>query len=228
MCFSATASFVGAGVIGAAGVATLTLVRDKRQLPFAALPLLFAIHQALEGWTWLELGHTPGGHLTGPGVHLWVMFAWAVLPMYVPWSVWLMETDPRRRNLLRWPVIIGGLLGIYMFYLAFQPDIGVANNDHNLAYDLGITYSGVWLAVPYVFATCIAPMMSSYRFVIAMGVGNFIAMTIAAIINMADYASLWCTLAAFLSLIVFAHFVDEYRKRSKITAGTPDPEPLPV
>ncbi|WP_424324591.1 DUF6629 family protein, partial [Gordonia sp. (in: high G+C Gram-positive bacteria)] len=70
MCFSATASFVGAGVITAAGVATLALVRDVRQLPFASLPLLFGIHQALEGWTWLELGDREGATLSGPGVHM--------------------------------------------------------------------------------------------------------------------------------------------------------------
>lgn len=214
MCFNATASFVGAGVIGAAGIATLTLVRDKRQLPFAALPLLFAIHQALEGWTWLELDHSADAALSGPGVHMWVMFAWAILPIYVPWSVWLMEPDPRRRRWLIPPMVVGGALAIFMVYLSVQPEIGVKVIAHNLAYELGVPFSGAWLAVPYVFATCFAPMMSSYRWVIAMGVGNLIAMSIAAIIKAADYSSLWCTLAAFLSLIVFGHFLTQYTGRA--------------
>ena len=29
--------------------------------------------------------------LAGPGVHSWVIFAWALLPIYVPWAVWLIE-----------------------------------------------------------------------------------------------------------------------------------------
>lgn len=210
MCFSATASFVGAGVIGTAGVATLALVKDKRQLPFAALPLLFAIHQALEGWTWLELNSSSDAMLHGPGVHLWVMFAWAILPIYVPWAVWFMEPDPRRRRWLAWTMVIGGALAVFMVYLALRPQIGVQVLDHNLAYSLGIPFSGAWLAVPYVWATCFGPMLSSYKYVIAMGVGNLIAMSIAAAIKMADYASIWCTLAAFLSLIVFAHFLATY------------------
>lgn len=49
MCFSATASFVAGGVIGAVGIATLIHVRQLRAIPFAALPLLFALHQFIEG-----------------------------------------------------------------------------------------------------------------------------------------------------------------------------------
>lgn len=55
MCYSATASFASAAVIGAVGAATLTQVRRRREIPFAALPLLFAVHQATEGLVWLGL-----------------------------------------------------------------------------------------------------------------------------------------------------------------------------
>ena len=55
MCFSATANFVGSGVLGAVGVVTLTKVKHRRELLFAALPTLFAIHQFIEGFVWLGL-----------------------------------------------------------------------------------------------------------------------------------------------------------------------------
>ena len=44
MCFSATANFVGSGVLGAVGVVTFTKVKHRRELLFAALPTLFAVH----------------------------------------------------------------------------------------------------------------------------------------------------------------------------------------
>jgi hypothetical protein len=45
VCFSAAANFVGSGVLGTLGVITFTQVKHRRELLFAALPTLFAIHQ---------------------------------------------------------------------------------------------------------------------------------------------------------------------------------------
>jgi hypothetical protein len=55
MCFSATANFVGSAVLGSIAVATLKEVTHRRQLLFAAIPALFAIHQFTEGFVWLGL-----------------------------------------------------------------------------------------------------------------------------------------------------------------------------
>jgi hypothetical protein len=49
VCFSATANFVGSTVLGAVGVVTLTKVEHRRELLFAMLPILLAIHQFIEG-----------------------------------------------------------------------------------------------------------------------------------------------------------------------------------
>ncbi len=72
MCFSATANFVGSGVLGALGVVTLTKVKHTRELLFAALPSLFAVHQFIE---WIRLAGigwdslAGGGARHGRGVH---------------------------------------------------------------------------------------------------------------------------------------------------------------
>src|SRR5271156_4059038 len=55
MCFSAVANFVGSTALGAVGVVTLTKVKHRRELLFASLPILFAIHQFIEGFVWLGL-----------------------------------------------------------------------------------------------------------------------------------------------------------------------------
>lgn len=67
--FSAEASFAGAAVVTGAGLGALALVKEKREVPFAALPLLFGIHQALEGLTWVALDGRPDARLSGFGVH---------------------------------------------------------------------------------------------------------------------------------------------------------------
>lgn len=206
MCFNAEASFIGAAVIAPAGIAALAMVRDKREIPFAALPLLFAGHQALEGWTWLELDGATNAELSGWGVHLWVLYAWALLPIYVPWSVWLVEPDERRRRWMVPLVAVGGLLAAFMAVQAVQPEVQVTVVGQNLDYHLGLPFSALWLGVPYVLATCLTPILSSFRWIMGFGVANFVAMSAAAIIQSKDYSSMWCTFAAFLSLMIVGHF----------------------
>ncbi len=75
MCFSATVNFVGSGVLGAVGVVTLTKVKHRRELLFAALPMLFAVHQFIEGFVWLGLDGFS---------RLWWHTTWAQLSCYTP------------------------------------------------------------------------------------------------------------------------------------------------
>ena len=49
MCFSATASFSAGAFLLGLGTLTLKSARRPRELPFAAIPLLFAIQQLSEG-----------------------------------------------------------------------------------------------------------------------------------------------------------------------------------
>jgi hypothetical protein len=50
MCFSPEADFTAGAVIAAVGVETLRRVRSPRELIVGALPLLFGIHQLIEGF----------------------------------------------------------------------------------------------------------------------------------------------------------------------------------
>ncbi len=221
MCFSAEASFVGAAVVGGAGVACLAMVRRPREVPFAALPFLFGIHQALEGITWLDLDGQTDAVLDGWGVHLWVFYAWALLPFYVPWAVWLIEPDNGRRRIMLPLMVIGGSLSLFMLTQAFQSGIEVSVVSQSLDYQL--PFSPGWLlAFPYVLATCVTPAISTQLWIRVFGIGNFVAMSLAAIIKAQAYSSLWCTFAAFLSLIIVAHYVQQTGLRRH-----PNPAPVP-
>lgn len=205
MCFSAEASFTGAVVIGAWGVGTLALVKSVRELPYAALPLAFALHQALEGISWLELGDSTHAVLDGWGVQYWILFAWALLPTWVPLAVLLIEPFEAKRRQMVPLLVIGAVLSLFMATQVVRRGVEVSVAGHALDYVL--PFSPAWLlAVPYVMATCLAPFVSSWRYVRWFGVGNIVAMSAAALIEAAAYSSIWCTFAAFLSGLVFWHF----------------------
>jgi len=57
---------------GGRGVITLTRVKHRRELLFASLPTLFAIHQFIEGFVWLGLDGILSPNVTrnmGRGLH---------------------------------------------------------------------------------------------------------------------------------------------------------------
>ena len=108
MCFSAEADFVSGAVIGAIGVATLSQVDKPRELPLAALPIAFALHQFTEGFVWQELD---GGatRATGPAVYVYLVFAWVLLPVLVPTAIMLLEPPGRARRRLAGFVAAGAV-----------------------------------------------------------------------------------------------------------------------
>ena len=80
MCFSATANFVGSGVLGAVGIVTLTKVKHRRELLFASLPTLFALHQFIEGFVWLGLDGVLSAKVAHNMGAAFVLFAQGLLP----------------------------------------------------------------------------------------------------------------------------------------------------
>jgi hypothetical protein len=57
MCFSATASFGAAVVLGTIGIVAMSKAGTKPQRLLAAIPLIFAVQQVTEGLIWLSVDH---------------------------------------------------------------------------------------------------------------------------------------------------------------------------
>lgn len=88
MCFSAPASFLASVVLCAAGVATCRLARNKRQLLLAAIPLLFGIQQAAEGFVWLSFSYPALEPWRFFFAYLFLFFAFILWPIWVPLAVY--------------------------------------------------------------------------------------------------------------------------------------------
>jgi hypothetical protein len=116
VCFSATVNFVGSAALGTAGVVTLTKVKHRRELLFAALPLLFAIHQFIEGFVWLGLD----GILSPTAAHdmgaAFMLYAQGLLPFLAPLSILLFEPNKRSRRRMLPFVVLGGATTLYILW----------------------------------------------------------------------------------------------------------------
>jgi hypothetical protein len=72
-------------------VATLTKVKHKRELLFASLPTLFAVHQFIEGFAWLGLDGVLSPAVTHKMGAAFVLYAQGLLPFVIPLSVLLLN-----------------------------------------------------------------------------------------------------------------------------------------
>ena len=205
MCFSATANFVGSGVLGAVGVVTLTQVKHRRELLFAALPTMFAIHQFIEGFVWLGLDGILSPQVAHNMGAAFVLYAQGLLPFLMPMGVMLFEkTKARRRTMLPF-VILGGLLTLYMLWglSAYPLQVSVAGN--SIVY-VNYATNMTWVAVLYIIATCGSLFFSKVPMMVAFGAANLGILLVVMAVKRYAFTSLWCAYAAVASVIVLAYF----------------------
>lgn len=81
--FSPEADFAAGAVVNGIGVQTLRHMRVRRELIVSALPLLFGIHQLVEGFVWLGLRGEVFPGLGDTAKETYIVFAHAALPALV-------------------------------------------------------------------------------------------------------------------------------------------------
>jgi hypothetical protein len=205
MCFGATASYVGAGVVGAAGATTLTLVRDRRELPLALLGVGFAAHQLLEGVVWQQLDAAGATRLRSPAVELWLVFAWVLLPLWVPVAVGLVEPDRARQRLMRGLTALGAVVATTLSLVSYKASVQAVIVSGHLSYVVPDRRLAPPVVAAYVVVTCGPPLLSSHRTLRAWGVALSISMAATAVLQNRGFASVWCYFAALLTVMLIAH-----------------------
>jgi hypothetical protein len=205
MCFSAAANFVGSGVLSTLGVITLTKVKHRRELLFAALPTLFAVHQFIEGFVWLGLD----GNLSATVAHdmgaAFVLYAQGLLPFLLPLSVLLFEPDvTSRRRMLPFLIIgVGTALYILWALTAYSTQVFIRGN--SIVY-INQGTNNTMVAVLYVIATCGSLFFSKVKDMVLFGAANLVILLAVFAVKRYAFTSLWCAYAAVASVIVLAYF----------------------
>jgi hypothetical protein len=207
MCFSATASFSAAAVIGSVGIVTLSSAaakRDHRILALAAFPMLFALQQVVEGFLWLDLAGPAPGALHGVLVHAFQGYAEVFWPVFAPLAALLIERERWHRMLISVCLIIGVALSAYLLVAMighpYQASVGaghiVYRNDFQ--YPTGIE-------APYVVATTLSLLLSSDKHVQRLALVILIGFAFAYVSFHHAYISVWCFFAAIASVMVYLY-----------------------
>jgi hypothetical protein len=205
MCFSATASFITAGLTGLIGVVTIAKANNVRELPLAAMPLIFAVQQGIEGTLWLSLPVAPEGALSSLMTHMFLVFALAFWPVYAPSAAWLIEPELGRRRLMVVCLLIGIAVAGYFFATVLTIPHTACIGDGRIEYRIGST-APVSVGGLYLLATGIALLISSHRAVALMGVIVTVGSLVSYYFYWDAFVSVWCFFAAASSIVLLAHF----------------------
>jgi len=212
VCFSAAANFIGSAALGAIGVVTLKKVKHRRELLFASLPTLFAIHQFIEGFVWLGLDGKLSPAVTHDMGAAFMLYAQGLLPFLLPLSVLLFEADAKSRKSMLPFLAIGTGTALYILWAltAFPTQVYVKGN--SIVY-INQATNNTAVAVLYVIATCGSLFFSKVRAMVIFGAANLAILLIVMAFKRYAFTSLWCAYAAIASVIILGYFWRSGRER---------------
>ena len=203
MCFSAPVSFGAAGILGLAGLTTLARIRTRDEVPLAAIPLVFAAQQALEGALWLTVPAGPDHSLLY--ANLFAAIALILWPLLIPVAMGLVETDPRRRILMF--LLVPASIGVAVDYagIMFRHPYRAWPVGHALTYVNNHPISPVMLAI-YVVCACLPPLISSSPALRLFGLIVIAGLAFTFLAFYEGFISVWCFFAALASLTIWQFF----------------------
>src|ERR1700732_1421952 len=168
MCFSAAANFIGSTALASVGVVTLTKVKHRRELLFASLPALFAIHQFIEGFVWLGLD----GILSPKVAHnmgaAFMLYAQGLLPFLLPLSVWLFEPKAKDRKRMLPFLVIGTGTTLYILWALAAYPLQLYVKGDSIVY-INQATNNTAVAILYIIATCGYLFFSKIRAMVVFG-----------------------------------------------------------
>lgn len=227
MCMSSEASFTLAAVLAISGGYCVHRAArlDRSLLPLAIIPLVFSAQQFCEGWVWTGVARGDPA-LTQVAAVSYLWFALLFWPVWVPFSMLRVERSRRARWFLRAVTAIGAVLGLGLFVpLLLDPGwLAVQVSRHSIHYSLGrspifqIVPGELW-QVLYLLVVAAPLFVSSAHKMVHLGVAVILSAAVSYVFFDHALASVWCFLAAVLSIYLCVIFAD----RDLAHALLPDP-----
>jgi hypothetical protein len=204
MCFSAGASFGASAIIGTIGIITLKKTKTTNEIPFASIPLLFAVQQAAEGMVWIGLSSGNSESWKHFPVYIFLIFAQVVWPVWIPFSVSRLENDRTRGTTIKAILGMGGCTSLYLLYCMIVYNVKAEIHSEHILYTLSFPAAYTWMtSVFYFVPTVVTLFISSVKRVRLLGLAVLISFVFSKIYFTEHLISVWCFFAGILSIIVF-------------------------
>jgi len=202
MCFAPEADAIVGGIIVAVGVDSLRHVVSPKQIPLAALPVLFGLHQLTEAFVWWGLQGHVSESIERVAVWIWLLFAFVALPVLLPIAADLVEQSHVRRMVIAAFAGIGLVVAVALAVAIFRGPINAQIRGHCISYQVDALRDGGQWTVLYVIAACGALLASSHRALALLGGVNLVVTPLLMWLTISGFVSLWCFWAAIASVVI--------------------------
>lgn len=207
MCFSAEASFGLGAVLIPAGAycSAIAFRKDHALLPLALVPFGFGLQQCCEGFVWLGLNSANSTvvHLSSM---LFLFFALAFWPIWIPLSVRCMEPRIWARRYLGFVTLLGVAIGGILFLpLVASPQVlSTTQVHHSVQYSMVGTpamdhFPWALVQIAYISVIAVPLFVSSIRGFATFGIIVIGSAAISYGFYCYAFASVWCFFAAVIS-----------------------------
>lgn len=165
--------------------------------------LRLALGQRLiEGAVWLSLP-SDGSSVNAVTTYAYALFAFVLWPVFIPFAIGRLEPETRRRKMLYAVQLVGVAVAVYLLYSHTDSPVTSEIVNSSVVYANSHFYGG-WVIAFYFVATIGSCLLSSRRLVNLFGALTLFAALTAYWVYATSFVSVWCFLAAVLSLIVYA------------------------
>lgn len=203
MCFSAGASFALSSVLYVGGIVALKKITKPKQIPFALIPVLFAIQQYIEGIVWLSLTKDNYHEIHLGTTYFFLVFAQVIWPFWVPFSILLIEKDGLKKKILKVLLFIGIAVSIYRTYCLIFYTVSSEINAHHISYSIEFSPKlKILSAVLYFIPIVLTPYVSSDKKINIIGWLLLISFLTTVLFYKEYLISVWCYYAAAISITV--------------------------
>lgn len=200
MCFSTEASFTAAVILGGMGIATTKTAPNKNFYLLASIPLLFAVQQLSEGLIWYNFAYYPlPATFLDFVIRFYLTFAFLVWPVWIPLSLFVVESVSWRRVLIGAVLFAGCCLSFINLSFAVDQEAAVQVVNHSIQY-LGKAPNQI---IIYPLIVLIPSFLSSLRNMSLFGVLIAAGYILASYFYQTTFVSVWCFFSAIISLVIY-------------------------
>lgn len=204
MCFSAQASFGASLALLVIGVLAICKNKDTKTRLFGWIPILFGIQQFCEGIVWITKTDPALSLYTQIASYGFLFFAYSVWPVFLPLSVYLMETEERKKRCLASFLGIGAVVSSGLLWIIMHNGIVVEVSCNHIAYFIGMpVIFHYWSLFWYFMATIVPFLIVSKKYMRNFGVLIMLSAAASLFVYSYYFTSVWCFFAALISLFVY-------------------------